>query len=97
LTLTLALRLEDDSNPICTTLCFAAPLATFLSLDHDVDIPYNAAIPTGRSKRCHISLPAPRNLDSNLPTRRTFSECTVKQLFAEVPESSMMRFKNRSR
>ena len=48
LTLTLALRLEHNSNPICTTNCFAAPVEPFLSLDHDVNTPYNAAIQTGR-------------------------------------------------
>jgi hypothetical protein len=50
LTLTLAVRLEHNSNPICTTLCFAAPFNPFLSLDHDVNIPYNAAIQTGRKQ-----------------------------------------------
>ena len=48
LTLTLALRLEHNSNPICTTNCFAAPFEPFLSLDHDVNTPYNATIQTGR-------------------------------------------------
>jgi hypothetical protein len=50
LTLTLALRLEHDSNPICTTLCFAAPVQPFLLLNHDVNIPYNQAIETGRKQ-----------------------------------------------
>jgi hypothetical protein len=48
LTLTFALRLEHNSNPICTTDCFAAPFEPFLSLDHDVNTPYNATIQTGR-------------------------------------------------
>ena len=50
LTITLAVRLEHDSNPICTTLCFAAPVQPFLSLNHDVNIPYNEAIETGRKQ-----------------------------------------------
>jgi Carboxypeptidase regulatory-like domain len=50
LTVTLALRLEHDSNPICTTLCFAAPVTQFLSLDHDINVPYNQAIESGRKQ-----------------------------------------------
>src|SRR6202162_5656991 len=50
LTVTLALRLEHHSNPICTTLCFAAPVQPFLSLDHNPDIPYNQAIQVGRKQ-----------------------------------------------
>ncbi len=50
LTLNLSVRLEHQSNPICTTLCFAAPVTQFTSLDHDVAIPYNQAIVTGRKQ-----------------------------------------------
>lgn len=50
LTVTLALRLEHSSNPVCTTLCFAAPVEPFLSLDHNPDIPYNQAIQVGRKQ-----------------------------------------------
>jgi Carboxypeptidase regulatory-like domain len=50
LSVTLALRLEHDSNPICTSLCFAAPVQPFLSLDHNPDIPYNQAIQVGRKQ-----------------------------------------------
>ncbi len=50
LMLTLALRLEHNSNPICTTLCFAAPVTQFTSLDHDPNIPYNEAIQVGRKQ-----------------------------------------------
>jgi outer membrane receptor protein involved in Fe transport len=47
LTLTLALRVEHQSNPICRSDCFARLTGPFLGLDHDPAIPYNQAIETG--------------------------------------------------
>jgi len=45
--LTLALRAEHDSNPICTHDCFARLTAPFVDLTHDASVPYNAIIQTG--------------------------------------------------
>jgi hypothetical protein len=50
LMLTLALRLEHQSNPVCTTLCFASTAVQFDQLDHDPSIPYNQVIDTGRKQ-----------------------------------------------
>jgi len=47
LTLTLALRVEHQSDPICRSDCFARLTGPFLGLDHDPTIPYNQAIETG--------------------------------------------------
>src|ERR1700730_6463894 len=48
LNLTLALRLEHQSNPVCPTRCFAAPRGPFETLDHDPTIPYNKVIVINR-------------------------------------------------
>lgn len=50
LTLTLALRVEHQSNPICRSDCFARLTGPFLGLDHDPDIPYNQVIETGQQQ-----------------------------------------------
>jgi len=47
LKLTLALRLDHNSNPVCQTNCFAELAVPFTSLVHDPNIPYNQAIRTG--------------------------------------------------
>ncbi len=44
LNLTLALRGDHSSNPVCQHSCFARTAQPFLSLNHDVSIPYNQAI-----------------------------------------------------
>jgi hypothetical protein len=44
LTLTLALRAEHQSNPVCQRRCFARLTAPFESVSHDPDQPYNQAI-----------------------------------------------------
>jgi outer membrane receptor protein involved in Fe transport len=49
-TLTLALRVEHQSNPVCNSNCFARLTGPFLGLDHDPTIPYNQAILTGLNR-----------------------------------------------
>ena len=44
LTLTLSLRGEHQSNPICKNRCFARLTGPFNSISHDPDQPYNQAI-----------------------------------------------------
>jgi Carboxypeptidase regulatory-like domain len=44
LSLTLALRAEHQSNPVCLTRCFARLIGPFESTSHDPDQPYNQAI-----------------------------------------------------
>ena len=44
LTLSLALRLEHQSNPVCQDRCFARLAGSFASVSHDPDQPYNQAI-----------------------------------------------------
>jgi len=44
LTVTLALRAEHQSNPICQHRCFARLAGPFASVSHDPDQPYNQAI-----------------------------------------------------
>ena len=46
LTLSLALRVEHQSNPVCQDQCFARFPGSFASLSHDPDQPYNQAILT---------------------------------------------------
>jgi Carboxypeptidase regulatory-like domain len=43
-TLTLALRAEHQSNPVCQRRCFARLTGPFESVSHDPDQPYNQAI-----------------------------------------------------
>ena len=49
LKLTLALRIDHNSNPVCQTNCFAELAVPFTSLDHtnSENIPYNQTIRTG--------------------------------------------------
>ncbi len=47
LKLTLALRLDHNSNPVCQTNCFSELSVPFTSLNHDPNVPYNQAIKTG--------------------------------------------------
>jgi len=44
LTLTLALRADHQSNPVCESRCFARLSGSFDSISHDPDQPYNQAI-----------------------------------------------------
>jgi len=47
LNLTLALRVDRNSNPVCSTDCFARMQGSFESVSHDPAVPYNATIQTG--------------------------------------------------
>lgn len=47
LKVTLALRIDHNSNPVCQNNCFAALTSPFSTLNHDPTIPYNQAINTG--------------------------------------------------
>lgn len=47
LKITLALRAEHNSNPVCQTNCFARLSNSFDSISHDPTQPYNQAIQTG--------------------------------------------------
>jgi Carboxypeptidase regulatory-like domain len=47
LKLTLSLRAQHDSNPICVTNCFARLTGSFSAISHDPAQPYNQAIATG--------------------------------------------------
>ncbi len=49
LQLTLALRIDRNSNPSCAQNCFARLIAPFASLPHDATVPYNQVIQTGLS------------------------------------------------
>ncbi|HTW57262.1 MAG TPA: carboxypeptidase regulatory-like domain-containing protein [Terriglobales bacterium] len=53
LKVTLSLRAEHNSNPICVTDCFARLSGEFDSISHDPSQPYNQAIDTG----LHQALP----------------------------------------
>ena len=44
LTLTLALRADHQSNPVCESRCFVRLSGPFNSISHDPDQPYNEAI-----------------------------------------------------
>jgi hypothetical protein len=48
LKLTLDLRMDHPSNPVCQTDCFARLTTSFSDLDHNAAIPYNQAIVTGQ-------------------------------------------------
>ena len=48
LTLTLALRAEHYSNPLCESHCFSRPGVRFESMSHDPNQPYNQAILTNQ-------------------------------------------------
>jgi hypothetical protein len=47
LKVTVALRIDHNSNPVCQTNCFAEINGPFTSLKHDETIPYNQVIKTG--------------------------------------------------
>ncbi len=47
LKLTLSLRGDHNSNPLCQTNCFARFNNSFLTIDHSADVPYNQTIQTG--------------------------------------------------
>ena len=47
LRVTVALRLDHNSNPVCQTNCFARLAAPFGSIDHSANVPYNQAILSG--------------------------------------------------
>lgn len=47
LSLTLTLRADHNSNPVCQVNCFANLIAPFNSLVHDPNVPYNQVIRTG--------------------------------------------------
>ena len=53
LKVTLSLRAEHNSNPICVTNCFARLTNSFADISHDPTQPYNQAIRTG----LHQALP----------------------------------------
>jgi hypothetical protein len=58
LKITLALRAEHNSNPICQTNCFARLSNAFDSISHDPSQPYNQVIVTG----LHQALPNYQNI-----------------------------------
>jgi outer membrane receptor protein involved in Fe transport len=47
-TLTLAVRGDHNSNPVCRTDCFNLASDQFSNLNHDINQPYNQAIQTGQ-------------------------------------------------
>lgn len=47
LRLTLSLRADHNSNPVCQSNCFSRLARPFGELDHDVNIPYDQAIASG--------------------------------------------------
>ena len=47
LKLTLSLRAQHNSNPVCQTNCFALLQGPFLNISHDATQPYNQAIRSG--------------------------------------------------
>lgn len=53
LKVTLSLRAEHNSNPICQTNCFSNFSTSFLNISHDPNQPYNQVIQDGR----HTALP----------------------------------------
>jgi hypothetical protein len=48
LKVTLDLRMDHNSNPVCENNCFARLATDFADLNHDAAIPYNQAIVTGQ-------------------------------------------------
>ena len=58
LKLTLALRAEHNSNPVCQTNCFARLSGSFLDVNHDPLQPYNQVIDSG----LHRALPNYQNI-----------------------------------
>jgi len=58
LRLTVGVRAEHDSNPICVTNCFAHLANSFEAVSHNINEPYNQAIRTG----LHQALPSYSNV-----------------------------------
>jgi hypothetical protein len=58
LKITLSLRAEHYSNPVCQTNCFARLTGDFFGVSHDPNQPYNQAVQTG----LHQALPAYTNI-----------------------------------
>ena len=58
LKLTLALRAEHNSNPVCQTNCIARLANSFANISHDPNEPYNQAIDSG----LHQALPNYQNI-----------------------------------
>jgi hypothetical protein len=58
LNLTISLRADHSSNPVCQTNCFARLVTPFAMLNHDPDIPYDEGVRTG----LHRALPSFTNL-----------------------------------
>jgi hypothetical protein len=50
LKLTVTLRVDHNSNPVCHANCFASLAAPFAALIHDANIPYNQTIQSGRTQ-----------------------------------------------
>ena len=48
LKVTLTMRFDHASNPVCENNCFARLATDFPDLNHDPTIPYNQAIVTGQ-------------------------------------------------
>ena len=48
LTLSLGVRVEHYSNPVCQTSCFSGPAGPFESITHDPNQPYNSGILTNQ-------------------------------------------------
>jgi hypothetical protein len=49
LNLTLTVRADRNSNPVCRTNCFSRLTGNFLTIDHSLSTPYNASILAGQS------------------------------------------------
>ncbi|HEX7284960.1 MAG TPA: TonB-dependent receptor [Candidatus Angelobacter sp.] len=47
LKVTVALRIDHNSNPVCQTNCFSRLVAPFTSLPHNPGVPYNAVLQSG--------------------------------------------------
>jgi hypothetical protein len=48
LKVTLDLRMDHNSNPVCQTDCFSRLATDFADLNHSVAIPYDQALVTGQ-------------------------------------------------
>jgi outer membrane receptor protein involved in Fe transport len=51
--LTLAVRGDHNSNPVCRTNCFAESVSSFNQISHDPTIPYNQVVRNGLSTAYH--------------------------------------------
>lgn len=50
LKLTVSLRADHNSDPVCSAKCFALPAQSFEQMSHNAATPYNATIQTGLSR-----------------------------------------------